>query len=260
MPRSDINFNSGFTGCNDRMAILKNATVPRRLDDIEEIDSSGIGLDMYVYVDDGGKDRKINLGDIASANAMQSDWEVTDEDSYAYIKNKPQLTLKEDLVSLYDVGGVRVGQVFPENTSLYDILIDILSTTKDAILYFGLVDEIPEVWTITDIDALDQIDSKASELISMGTNPKDTTFDAHNQYYVLAVPKEYGLKVSEVLQNGFSLDFISLNEVSGLPSRIDDTIKDTWDIYLPVVEVFDTPKEFARTTGKFTVIYKFKEV
>lgn len=73
MPRSDINFNSGFTGCNDRMAILKNATVPRRLDDIEEIDSSGIGLDMYVYVDDGGKDRKINLGDIASANAMQSD-------------------------------------------------------------------------------------------------------------------------------------------------------------------------------------------
>lgn len=262
MPRSDINFNSGFTGCNDRMAILKNSTVPRRLDEFPEVDSTEMGLDMYVYVDDNGTDKKMSLGDITNPGAMQSDWESTDEESYAYIKNKPDLKLKEDLTSLYEVGGVRVGQVFPENTSLYDILIDILSTTKDAILYFGLVDEIPASWTISDIDALNQIEAKAADLIAVGTNPKYTTFDANNQYYVLAVPKEYGIKVSEVSQNGFLLDFISLNDdvYHKLPSKLDDSIKDSWDIYLPVVTVFDTPKEFARTTGKFTVIYKFKEV
>ena len=268
MPRNDINFNSGFTGCNDRMAILKNETVPRRLDEFEEVESPEITTDMYVYVDDG-KSKKVKLGNIVNTNGVQSDWDEENEGSYAYIKNKPDAYLKEDITALYQVGGIRVGQTFDKGTSLYDIIFDMLSTSKEASMMFGLVDNIPAVWTISDIDALQtEIQGSISNFMLYGTDPNDTTFNANNQFYVLAVPKFFefedgtrvSLDVSEILQNGFSLDFVKLDGSynHSVPSRLDDSIKDQWDIYLPVVSVFDTPVEFARTTGEFTVIYKFK--
>ena len=71
--RKDINFNSGFTGCNDRMAILKNETVPRKLDSFTEIQGADINTDMYVYVDENGKSERIRLGEIVNTTATQAD-------------------------------------------------------------------------------------------------------------------------------------------------------------------------------------------
>ena len=151
--KKDVIFNSGFTGCNDRMAILKNETVQKDLSDYSEVLSTNVGTDMYVYVDDAGKPSKIRLGEIITSNAVQPDWAEKDTTSYAYIRNKPaDLVIDEDIVSLYNIGGINAGQLFKAGTAVTDIIKKLLYTNAPVTLRFGLIpgtDKIPE--TITEL-------------------------------------------------------------------------------------------------------------
>lgn len=198
--RKDINFNSGFTGCNDRMAILKNETVPRKLDTFTEINPTDINTDMFVYVDDG-ESKKIRLGNIINTTASQPDWDETDESSYSYIRNKPDnLVLDRDVTSLFNVGGIRIGDTFEKGTPLHDIIIKLLSfTEKITNIKFGIVDTL-NIGQASFIDELKtDVQENKADLLSNGWTH---TFTVDNEYYVLAVPAELGIEVKEVLQDG----------------------------------------------------------
>lgn len=258
--RKDINFNAGFTGCEDRMAILRNETVPRRLDDFNEIYESDITTDMYVYVDDG-TGKKIRLGNIIDSTATQSDWDETDEGSYAYIRNKPEIKLTKSLTSLYNVGGVKAGDKFEAGTSLYDIIVSILSYTEiAAALRFGILNDLPEIWTGEYIENhLSLVDEVSyNEIMSEGLV---RNFDANNQFYVLAIPSEYGIKVTDVIQEGLKLDFIWIRGAVTVEDLLGNQTK-LWDICLPTKETFPDGEEaeYARATGSYTVTYKFEEI
>lgn len=267
--RRDINFNAGFTGCEDRMAILRNATVPRKLDDFTEIEPAEIDTDMYVYVDNAGKSEKIKLGNIIDTSASQPDWDEDDEASYSYIRNKPDLYLKEDLISLYNIGGVKAGDIFEKGTSLYDIIRSILSAIEPTEgIRFGVINEIPE-WSgefitnnLVSIEEYLGIDSGIglARLLGEGLS---LNFKASNQFYVLAVPSNAGLEVSEVLQEGLKLNFVYLKGVVKSENAYGNIVN-VWDVCLPTVETFpDQDPEYARTTtpsNGYTITYKFKEV
>ena len=205
--RKDINFNSGFTGCEDRMAILKNSTVPRNLGELEEIEPADINTEMYVYVDEAGKGKKIKLGNVVDESASQVDWDEEDDTSYAYIKNKPIVDLPEDLISLFNVGGVKAGDVFPAGTSIYDLLVRVLSAPHDDVpFYFGVLNEFPLEWSAAFITSALELQDNVDLQESL-TNGFSVTFTANNQFYVLAVPKTLGIEVSEVIQDDLKLNF-----------------------------------------------------
>ena len=258
--RKDINFNAGFTGCEDRMAILRNETVPRRLDDFTEVGYSDISTDMYVYVDDGDS-KKIRLGNIINSTAAQADWDETNEGSYSYIWNKPEIKLTSDLTSLYNVGGVKAGDKFEAGTSLYDIIASILTYTERASgLRFGILNNIPEIWTgefiqsnFSPVDEISYNDMMSTGLVR--------NFDVNNQFYVLAIPSEYGVKVTEVTQEGLKLDFIWIKGAVKVEDLLGN-VTEIWDLCLPTKETFPDGEaaEYARATGSYTVTYKFAEI
>ena len=262
--RRDINFNSGFTGCEDRMAILKNETVQRDLSGFKELEAAEIDTNQFVYIDDNGKPAKIRLGTIIDTNAVQADWTDTDPESYAYIKNKPDIALDEDLVSIYNVGGVHKGDVFARGTSMMEIIKNILSSTSnDTGIRFGLLNEIPN-WNTFNPES-DLTIASTQTVASLLQYGFEVNFTANNQYYVLAVPATLGtesedgytatnVEVDSVLQNGFPLSFEKININIVNSSAL-------WYIYLPTKETYpDNTSKYARTTGKFKITYTFKEV
>lgn len=260
----DIIFNSGFTGCEDRMSILRNATVPRKLGDFEEIEPAEINTDMFVYVDSAGKGKKIKLGNIVDTSASQADWDEEDESSYSYIKNKPDIKLNEELVSLFNVGGIKAGDVFTKGTSLYDIVIAMLSARHDDLpIHFGLLSELPLAWTgefiTTNLTQLENVD-----LADIMTNGLACNIEgADNQFYVLAIPTSLGIKVSEVIQEGLKLDFRYIKGAVQLINEVTGEPTDVWDVCLPTKKTYPDEEEdveYARTTGTYTVTYKFKNV
>lgn len=236
--QKDINFNAGFTGCNDRMAILRNETVPRRLDVFEEVDPVDIDPEMFVYIDSDGKSQKIRLGNIINAGVVpvQSDWDEEDDTKYSYIRNKPDINdllyLDEELVSLYNIGGIHSGQKFPAGTSLADILKEMLSVTHPEVFYVGVINSLsPNVES-----DMNEIEVATDKLISDGYKWED--IHLNNQYWAIALPKDSHVDLTGVFQEGFALGF----------TRID--LDSAW--WLIVDE------NLVKSTGTYTFDLKFK--
>lgn len=256
MPTREILFNSGFTGCNDRMAILKNETVQRDLSKFKELDSGDFSTEQYVYVDDAGKPARVKLEKVITSDGVQSDWEEDDQTSLAYILNKPDLTFgleddsREEFTVIYDVGGLRRGDKISASESAVEILRKILISTDDhtgvkvGLIKFG---ELPTDWNEFDLNKLTDIPNTVADLLEYGYNYK---FSASNDYYVIAVPRTLDIELEKVYQDSFVLGYNTEHITSG-----GEVI---WDIYLPVYNTYTDEPTYAPVTGEnFVVKYTF---
>lgn len=238
----DINFNSGYNNCHDKVAILKNETVRTKLRDYAEMTNDDVDINSYVYVDHEVEGRtvpsKMKLSEVIASNAMQSDWDEEDPTKLDYIKNKPYLELTEDLVSLYNVGGLKRGQVIPKGTKILDVLKEIISVTGEAVFRFGVIsaDEhgaLPGDFSIDDLQEFD--DKKLADILAYGWSPNpqdcpDLTFDDlgnliltgsddqrvfdpttdqygtfQGQFFIMAIPKDSNLILDGCFQHGYAL-------------------------------------------------------
>lgn len=234
MPREvkDINFNSGYNGCEARMSILKNETVRRDLD-YDEIKRQDVDINSYIYVENEGVPSKIKLASIIDEKqGTQSDWLEEDTSSLAYIKNKPILNLDKDIVASYTVGGIKAGDKIPEGTSVYDLLIKILSIAESAVVRFGVLDSITNVNPQT----VPEYTLDVQDVLTKGLLFENVQLQ--NQYYVLLIPEQEGLKVDRVFQGGYRL--------STRAKTFTDANNKTWRMYYPSVP----------GTGVYTFIYK----
>lgn len=227
----NIHFNAGYNGCGDSIEILKNEVVQRDLADFEEMTSDDINLDSYIYVDNAGEPSKIKLGRVIANNMVQSDWDQEDTTKFDFIKNKPELKLEEDMVSLYNIGGVKIGQVFEKGTDIIDIVKEILTVDHPEVFYIGAIDTLaPDL-----VEEMREVEVSTAELISKGYKVK---FNLDNQYFALAIPKTAGVEVKAIYQEGYSLGF-----------RVID-LDSAWDL---VVDENDV-----KGTGEFTLDYRFR--
>lgn len=204
MPRDikDMNMNAGYNQCDARMKILKNETVQKDLD-YSEIKKSDINEKSFVYVDNNGKPSKIKLAAIADPNeGVQSDWDEEDELSLAYILNKPNFTLKEDIVSNFNVGGIKIGTVLEAGSSALDILVKMLTSSEQVIFKF---DSLVNIDRIRPTEMPDLPVKNVSDILVEGLLIEDV--ELHNEYYVLLVPRDSKLEVKEVYQGGFNISF-----------------------------------------------------
>ena len=272
--RRDINFNAGFTGCEDRMAILRNATVPRKLDNFTEIEPAEISTDMYVYVDNAGKSEKIKLGNIIDTSASQADWDEDDEASYSYIRNKPDLTFDEDFVSLYNIGGVSSGQVFPAGTSIMEVLKEILSVSGDVVFRFGIIDAddhgaLPGDFSVYQLQEYDNV--KLASIIQNGWSPNDgnpITLEpgrtGSGQFFILAIPKSERITLEKCYQAGYALGLakVSIDEEWDGWFNADDLYLFDKDLKLNDDKLVEDTSgiiyQLAPTVGSFIVDYRFK--
>ena len=239
MPRElkDINLNSGYNNCNARMSILRNETVRRDLD-YEEIDNDDVDINSYVYVSQNGEPAKMKLADVIASNAMQSDWHQEDPTKLDYIKNKPPIELQDDLVSLYNLGGIKMGQIFKKGTPYIEIVKELLMTTTPETFRFGVVDDINNF----ELESVEEFEISTATLIAEGWQ-HELTFN--NQYLALLIPEDSHVDVRRVYQAGYALD---LQEVEGY-SVLDGNNK-VWKLY--------TNAEMAPITGTFMFVFKFK--
>ena len=239
MPREihDIHFNAGYDTCQARMSILKNETVQRDLN-YDEITNDDVDINSYVYVDQNGKPAKMKLADVIASNAMQSDWLQEDPTKLDYIKNKPPIELEEDLVSLYNLGGIKMGQIFKKGTPFIDIIKELLMTTTPETFRFGVVNDIYD-FRLEDVE---EFEVSTATLIADGWQHQ---LSFNNQYLALLIPENSHVDVRRVYQAGYALD---LEEVKSYTMQ--DKDGKVWKLY--------TNAELAPITGTFMFVFKFK--
>lgn len=272
--RKDINFNAGFTGCEDRMNILKNATVPRNLSEFTELEPAEIDTNMYVYVDHAGKGEKIKLGNIIDTSATQADWDEKDEYSYSYIKNKPDLVFNEDFVSLYNIGGVSSGQVFPAGTSIIEVLKEILSVSGDVVFRFGIIDAddygaLPGDFSVYQLQEYDN--NKLADILQKGWSPNNgnpITLESgrtgNGQFFILAIPKSERITLEKCYQAGYALGLakVSIDEEWDGWFNADDLYLFDRDLKLNDDKLIEDTNgiiyQLAPTVGSFIVDYRFR--
>jgi len=228
----NIHFNAGYNGCGDSIEILKNEIVPRDLTNLEEMTNDDVDINSYIYVDHDGEASKIKLGRVIANDMVQSDWEQDDPTKFDFIKNKPELTLQEDIVALYNIGGIRAGRKFEKGTSILEMIKEAISVDTPEIIYAGAIDSLAPIVE----EDMERINTSSAELVNNGLVRENV--DLQNQYYAIAIPKNAGVEVTGVYQEGYSLSFrvIDLNEA--------------WDL---VVDDNDV-----RATGVLSFKYKFK--
>ena len=276
MPKdlSNINFNAGYNNCNDKVAILRNEVVQRDLKDFEELAGEDVDINSYIYVDQNGKPARIRLGDVISSNAVQSDWDQTDDTKYDYIKNKPELKFTEDFVSLYNIGGVAAGQPFTAGTSVMDVLKEMLSVTGDVVFRFGIIDAddhgaLPGDFSVNQLPEYDAY--TLAEILQNGWSPNDgnpITLEpgrtGNGQFFVLAIPTSQRITLEKCYQAGYALGLakVSIDEEwdgwfnaddlylydKNLKLNDDKLIEDTSGIVY----------QLAPTVGSFILNYKFR--
>jgi len=238
---SDIKFSGGYNNCDDRMAILKNSVVQRRLDKFQQLLSEKFPSlksgEAFVYVDGGvGKDERVDLLDILHADHVNANWDEQDPGSPAYIQNKPDISstlLKDDMTAYYTVGGVKAGDTFAKGTSVVDIIMKMLSLESGEYMFYGKTLAIP-----TTVNGLTKLNISRQTLLQNGFT---WNVDLENQFYILAMPKTMHLKLKSLACNTemFQLDF-----------KVDKTFNgNTCNMYY-----FDLP-----ATGTYNLIYKFEE-
>lgn len=71
----NIHLEDGFDCCEAELAILKNQTVPAKLDNLESIEDAGDN--SYVFVDDGGTKKKVLLKDLINSSLNPQLAEIT---------------------------------------------------------------------------------------------------------------------------------------------------------------------------------------
>lgn len=265
MSRKDINFNAGFNGCNDKVAILKNEVLFKDLEEYEDTrnDSEVSYEDSYIFVDQQGNPTKMPLTEVMSGiplEEIQSDWAETDEHKFSYIKNKPEdkTVLDEDMISLYNIGGIYAGQEFKKGTLILDIIKELFSSGgKDNIVKVFVTDFDPSDITP---DIIDEIEPKyvpdgiyeqkifhltSTELVTKGLvwkNDDGSDISLDNQYYMLAVPASFGVVVNDIFQAGFPISY----EVTKVRGPNGDLL---WLLY----------HDSNRVTGEYTFRYTFRE-
>lgn len=242
MSCKDINFNAGFNGCNDKVAILRNSVVQRELDSFDIMTNDDVDINSYIYVDHKVEGKtipsKMLLSEVIASNATQSDWDEEDDTKLDYIKNKPEVELQEDLISLYNIGGIKLGQVFEKGTSYLDIMKELLSTSRPEVFRFGVVDDLYNF----DILSVEEFEIPTSDLIAEGF-VHELTFN--NNYLALLIPEDSHVDIKAIYQAGYSL---GIDKVEGYSMIDDDRV--AWKLY--------TNARKAPITGTFTFDLKFK--
>lgn len=268
MPKdlSNINFNAGYNNCNDKVAILRNEVVQRKLDNFEEITNEDVDVNSYVYVDQNGSPARIKLGDVITANATQSDWDQTDDTKFDFIKNKPEIKLSERLISLYNVGGIKAGQIFEEGTPIIDIMKELLSVSNPSMFRFGVVtaDERGMIPLDFTIQQLTEVEISTADLIAEGFNPNDIKWKdvfpefqgegvtLNDQFFVIAIPSDSVIEIDKCYQAGYVIELA--------PYKLDDA----WTLYLNADDVIigdQTYYQWLPVTGsdlKFDYRFKLK--
>ena len=171
---------------------------------------------------------------------MQSDWDEEDELSLAYILNKPNFTLKEDIVSNFNVGGIKIGTVLEAGSSALDILVKMLTSSEQVIFKF---DSLVNIDRIRPTEMPDLPVKNVSDILVEGLLIEDV--ELHNEYYVLLVPRDSKLEVKEVSEKEYS----KMNKVTKWLFNISFKKKEiaNYDMYYQ-----GTP-----STGTYTFKYKF---
>ena len=170
-----INFNEGFAGCADRMAILESKLAPRRLadnpdipvmnvDDISynvgdgycDIDNPKSGA--YILVDNNGQDMKLPVEKFMYPDHVNADWDAKLENGLmpaSYIKNKPNLKVKDmedaegnklypdGFISEVSYGDILEGDWVDGDATALDILKKMMMHTDRVPLIYGMSTEIP---------------------------------------------------------------------------------------------------------------------
>ncbi len=206
----EIKFNTGFNGCNDRMAILKNELVPRRMESLPEIgDGSEVTDNDYIYVDSDNLDKKIRVSTLLNSERIQSDWSVEDETKSAFIRNKPGCdNLEEDMVALYNIGGIKAGHVFSKGTSVRDIIDMMLSLNNQGYFLRHTVDYNPEEITEEQLIEFDTVSTNRIPLTTdILSNGYQWEIHPDNEYFFIAINDidDIGIKVEKIKQAGFDI-------------------------------------------------------
>jgi len=207
----EVKFNTGFNGCNDRLAIVKNETVPRRLDEFTEIESgAATTVDDYLYVDGNGLDKKIKVSTLLNPKRTKSDWAEEREDEDSFILNKPGVNnLETDMVSSYNVGGIRAGHVFEKGTTVREIIDMLLSLNADGYFLAQITESNPSGLTEEELIEIDK-DNKNHIAITPDilSNGYFWTINTDNDYFYIAIKstEDTRIKVEKIKQAGFDIE------------------------------------------------------
>lgn len=157
-----INFNEGFAGCQDRMAILEAKLAPRNIAndpsipvmDINDI-GYGIGDDCcdinnptdtaYILVDNNGTPMKLPLAKFLFPGGANADWNAEIEDGVmpaSYILNKPTIKVRdifgsEGFISEVQYGSIMEGDWIDPDASAMDLLRKMMTRTDRVPLIYG---------------------------------------------------------------------------------------------------------------------------
>lgn len=141
-------------------------------------------------------------------------------------------TLGEAITCGQGIGGIPAGTTFSEDTNIADIIRALLTipvVETEGAMYYGLSYDIP-----TSTDGLTSANVDRDTLLSSGYTYKNINTD--NQRVVLAIPKSFGITCYQILVNGFSIGFDSIET-------------DKYIIYYDGL-----------STGSFRYVYSFEEV
>lgn len=244
MPKEikDINFNAGFNGCEARMQILKNEVVQRDLENFDEIGIEDIDTQTYIYVDKGGDASKIKLASVTDPReGIQSDWAEDNSAELAYIKNKPDFTLEEDIISPYTIGSIKVNDILHKGMSALDILKMMFGEGETFSLKVCVLND---SFTNSEIN-LSGISTIEYSIANALTDGFSFTRTFNNQYYGICLNKEvvdHTLTVDKVYQGSYKLNYKTLQLV--------DDEKVEWILFYQPTPV----------TGTYTFNYTFVSV
>ena len=141
-------------------------------------------------------------------------------------------TLGEAITCGQSIGGISAGTTFSEDTNIADIIRALLTipvVESEGAMYYGLSHDIP-----TSTDGLTPANVDRNTLLSSDYTYKNINTD--NQRVVLAIPKSFGIACYQILVNGFSIGFDSIET-------------DKYIIYYDGL-----------STGSFRYVYSFEEV
>ena len=76
------------------------------------------------------------------------------------------------MISLYNIGGIKLGQVFEKGTSYIDIMKELLSTSHPEVFRLGTVEDLFDF----EVENVDEYTVQTTELIANGWTSPEITF------------------------------------------------------------------------------------
>ena len=140
----------------------------------------------------------------SSVKSLTTDVEEIKTGSESYAKLDDILFWEETIVPR-DIGGIAKGTVYPAETTIKQIIKDLLAAIPVSTsfkFYYGLSKEIP-----TSVDGLEELITNKETLKSAGF---EVDLSPSDDYQIFAIDKELGLRIKSIKVAGFETEFTTI--------------------------------------------------